>query len=74
MSFPSLFDLLVALKLDLLVVLGLPLLDLLRHPLVVVLVFLLVTLGFRSPLLVAFNLLSFNARVSPPCSVMVLLP
>ena len=57
MSFPSLFDLLVALKLDLLVALGLPLLDSLGHPLVVALVFLLVTLGFRSPLLVAFRLL-----------------
>ena len=55
MSFPSLFDLLVALKLDLLVALGLPLLDSLRHPLVVALVFLLVTLGFRSPLLVALD-------------------
>ena len=63
------FDLLVALELDLLDALRLPLLDSLRHPLVVVLVFLLVTLGFRSPFLVAFRLLFFNARVSTPCSV-----
>ena len=64
----SLFDLLVALELDLLVALGLLLLNLLGHPLVVVLVFLLVTLGFRSSPC-SVRLLSFNARVSPPCGI-----
>ena len=71
------FDLLVVLELDLLVALGLLLVDALGLPLVVALglplldalALLLVTLGFRSPLLVAFRLLFFSARVSLPCSV-----
>ena len=61
-------DLLVALEIYLLVALGIPLLNSLGHPLVVVLVFLLVTLGFRSSPC-SVRLLSFNTRVSPPCSV-----
>ena len=67
----SLLDLLVALELDLLVALGLPLLNSLGHPLVVALVFLLVTLEFRSSPC-SVRLLSINARVSPPCSVRLL--
>ena len=67
MSFPSLFDLLVALELDFLVALGLLLVDVLEHLLAVALALLLSNARILDPLPVVLSVLLAKIR-SSPCS------